>query len=443
MKPTIDPPRELNNLAAVDVENESRHIGKDMAKFDVVYFSRNFPELSQTFVYNEMRGLRDIGVAIHVVAQKQETSSPSDLPKKYGFTDIRYAMDGTGRSNRAKRISSLLRNLFKLPLKASFRLLLSIAERRGIGNGTPLSTRVILATMLQPKQNRAIIHCHFGTAGLVIAQLKKAGLVDAPLTTVFHGYDLTQFMKDKRADIYDDLLEQADLLLPISDLWHRRLIELGASPKKIQTQRLGIDCSAFRFKERVKRHDAPLRFISVGRMTEKKGHRYVIEAFARLIANKPDLDVRLDMIGDGPLFENIRELADGFMLGHRLVLHGSVQHDEVRTLLNDAHIFVLPSVIAADGDMEGIPVAIMEAMALGLAVISTHHSGIPELVADGRSGLLVPERDVEALSAAMEALAEQPEKIASMGREGRAIIEENYDERKQAQKLFDALRSIS
>ncbi|MGR4845568.1 glycosyltransferase [Rhizobium sp. LARHSG275] len=412
-------------------------------ELNVVYFSLNYPELSQTFVFNEMRSLRDEGATVRVVALRHAEVGASDLPAKYGFSNaVDFVLSPGVRPRRSRRVLQAARAMTECGVGIGAALRASMKNRANGLREMPFSLKLQVAAKLQPKSQRPVIHCHFGPAGQFMADLKKLGLGTAPLSVVFHGYDLTQYMQDKRADLYHDLFEQADLLLPISDLWHRRLIELGAPPEKIRTQRLGIDCRAFRFRERVKRSDQPLRLISVGRMTEKKGHRYILEAFAQLVASQPDLDIRLDLIGSGPLFDGIRALADHYQLGSRLVLHGSLQHDEVRTLLDEAHVFVLPSVTAADGDMEGIPVAIMEAMALGLAVISTHHSGIPELVADGKSGLLVPERDVEALSAAMQTLAANPEKIASMGREGRNIIEENYNEEKQAKKLLAALSSI-
>ncbi|MBB2696649.1 colanic acid biosynthesis glycosyltransferase WcaL [Rhizobium phaseoli] len=412
-------------------------------ELNVVYFSLNYPELSQTFVFNEMRSLRDQGARVRVVALRHAEIGTSDLPEKYGFSNaVDFVLSPGVRPPRSRRVLQAARAMMECD--ASFGATLRAGSRNRIDGlrDIPFSLKLKMAAKLQPKGQKPVIHCHFGTAGRLVADLKRLGLGTARLSVVFHGYDITQYMQDKPADIYRDLFEQADLLLPISDLWHRRLIELGAAPEKIRTQRLGIDCSAFRFKERAKRPEETLRFISVGRMTEKKGHRYVLEAFARLVTSRPDLDIRLDLIGSGPLFDDISALADRCQLGDRLVLHGSLRHDEVRALLDEAHVFVLPSVTATDGDMEGIPVAIMEAMAMGLAVISTHHSGIPELVADGKSGLLVPERDVEALSTAMQALATSSERIASMGREGREIIEESYNEEKQAKKLFAALSGI-
>jgi colanic acid/amylovoran biosynthesis glycosyltransferase len=170
-------------------------------------------------------------------------------------------------------------------------------------------------------------------------------------------------------------------------------------------------------------------------MTEKKGHRYTLKAFAGLMARRPGLAAHLDMIGNGPQLEEMRDLVEQLGLAAHATVHGGLPHDQVRDLLNQANVFVLPSVTAADGDMEGIPVSIMEAMAMGLPIVSTRHSGIPELVADGISGLLVAEHDIPALTGAFERLIDTPGLIVRMGLAGRSIVERDYSATRQCAVL--------
>ncbi|MBB3351026.1 colanic acid/amylovoran biosynthesis glycosyltransferase [Rhizobium sp. BK049] len=411
---------------------------------DVVYFSINFPELSQTFVFNEMRSLRDEGADIRVVALRREVQEASDLPEKYGFAGkVKYLSASNGSGGKWRRLRDLLRSMFRLPRSSLLNVArICIARLAGKRPSMPISLQVRLAAELQPKGTQPRIHCHFGTAGRIVADLKQAGLISAPITTVFHGFDITKYVGKEAKGVYRTLFDKADLLLPISDLWHRKLIELDAPAEKIRTQRLGIDCSAFVYQERTPQPGMPLRFILVGRMTEKKGHIYAIEAFAELVRRRPDLNVQFDVVGSGPLREDIDALAASLGLKEQIVIHGSLPHAEVRKLLGEAHVFVLPSVTAADGDMEGIPVAIMEAMAMGLPVISTLHSGIPELVAHDVSGLLVAERDTASLSAAMEQLAADPQKVSRMGQYGRQIVEERYNDKTQAAALMTMLSAL-
>ncbi|MBX4950850.1 glycosyltransferase [Rhizobium binae] len=407
---------------------------------NVTYFSLNFPELTQTFVYNEMRGLKNLAVDVDIVALRRPASNVSSLPEQYGFSDrIQYVQ---ADKRRLSRIAALIRGGIGLLARADFRTLWRLATVRDSEIRFPISQKLRIAANLQPGSSPAnVIHCHFGPAGRVVAHLKKLGLIKVPMTTVFHGYDITQYT-DGRPDIYRELFEQADLLLPISDLWRRRLIDLGAPPEKITTIRLGVDCDAFDYKLRTIPAGQRTRFITIGRMTEKKGHRFTIQAFSQLVSRRPDLDLSLDIVGNGPLFDDMRNLAEASGYSDRIQFHGGLPHQEIKRLLDDAHIFVLPSVTAADGDMEGIPVSIMEAMAMGLPVVSTRHSGIPELVVDGSSGRLVEEKDVAALSSAMEELASSPDLVGTMGSKGRMIIEQGYNEQSQARLLKQALQQL-
>ncbi|WP_416068163.1 glycosyltransferase [Rhizobium sp. ZK1] len=410
--------------------------------FPVVYFSLSFPELSQTFVFNEIRSIAELGGDIRVLSCKSPSENRSNLPNAYGYEDrIDTIFDGTTRSSRARRLLAAAKAASKLLIRNPALLPNVLLAAWSGDTVVPFSMKLAIAVRLQSHPD-SIIHCHFGPAGKVIADLKKHGLVKSPMTTVFHGYDITQYIVEA-TDAYKTLFSEADLLIPISDFWRRRLTELGAPSDKIRTIRLGVDCNAFEYKRRVAVPGETTRFITIGRMTEKKGHRYTIEAFKALAERRPDLNICLDVIGDGPDLQEIRAITTGWQSNAKITLHGALAHQDVRAMLDQSHIFVLPSVVAANGDMEGIPVSIMEAMAMGLPVISTRHSGIPELVEDDLSGILVDERDVDALSAAMERLGSEPELQLAMGKAGRAVIEREYNERTQARVLMSALSKIS
>ncbi|HTJ58442.1 MAG TPA: glycosyltransferase [Devosiaceae bacterium] len=411
----------------------------------ITYFSLSFPELTQTFVFNEMRHLKALGADIDIVALRPPRNEMSDLPQRYGFGErIAYADPGVVVRNRTQRIGLAGRSAARLVAAGRgdgvWRLLRSGADSQSLTRSMNLH---IAARLRARGAEGDVLLCHFGPAGRVAAHLKAMGLIKAPLVTVFHGYDVTQYLDDKSPAEYRELFQSADLLIAISDLWHRRLLELGAPPEKIETLHLGIDCSAFEYRPRRIEPGEPIRFVSVGRMTEKKGHRYTVEAFAELASRHPELDLKLDIAGSGPLFDELQGLVNRLGLSQRVRLLGGINHDEVRRLLDAAHIFVLHSVTAGDGDMEGIPVSIMEAMAMGLPVASTLHSGIPELVADGRSGLLVAERDAQAFADALGRLIGDPALVEGMGRDGRAIIERDYNADLQAERLLGRLSEIS
>ncbi len=166
--------------------------------------------------------------------------------------------------------------------------------------------------------------------------------------------------------------------------------------------------------------------MTIARLVEKKGVAYAIEAVARLVSSGKR--ITYDVIGgDGGLRRDLERLIEDLGVWAYVRLLGWKNHDEVLRLLQNAHILVAPSVTATNGDQEGIPNVIKEAMALGLPVISTLHSGIPELVEDGKSGFLVPERDVDSLADRLAYLIDHPERWPEMGQLGRKYVEEHYD----------------
>ena len=138
-------------------------------------------------------------------------------------------------------------------------------------------------------------------------------------------------------------------------------------------------------------------------------------------------DVEYTIAGDGPLKSSLEALGSELGVADRIDFTGSVDSDEVAALYNCSDIFLLPSIVASDGDTEGIPMVLMEAMATGLPVVSSIHSGIGELVVDGQSGFLVRERDVEDLADRLAALLDNPEARPRMGRRGRQFVQDNYE----------------
>ncbi|MFC2157981.1 glycosyltransferase, partial [Acidobacteriota bacterium] len=169
------------------------------------------------------------------------------------------------------------------------------------------------------------------------------------------------------------------------------------------------------------------RFIilTIGRMVEKKGHRFALEALS--ILKKRGKDIQYWIIGDGPLKANLENLVSNLGLEEEVSFLGKMNQNELLEIICRAHVLVLPSITTEQGDMEGIPLVLMEAMATGLPVISTEHSGIPELVVNGRTGLLVPEKDVVSLAEKIEILIDDPREVMRMTEEARRLVESDYE----------------
>ena len=204
--------------------------------------------------------------------------------------------------------------------------------------------------------------------------------------------------------------------------------------------RMGIDCRRFAFAARTPAPDGVTRMVSVARLVEKKGLAYALQAMARLVRQHPAFAYTI--VGDGPLRPELEALAADLGLSRRVRFAGWRGPEEVRRILAAGQIFIAPSVTADNGDAEGVPVAMMEAMAVGLPVLGTVHSGIPELVADGVSGYLVPERDADALAAQLERLLSSPASWPVMGRAGRTRVEREFNIERLNDRLVARLEEI-
>ncbi|MGV2831203.1 glycosyltransferase [Myxosarcina sp. GI1(2024)] len=211
--------------------------------------------------------------------------------------------------------------------------------------------------------------------------------------------------------------------------------------KKIIVHHMGINCDDFAFIPREPTADSSTKLVSVCRLVEKKGIEYAIRAVAKLARSRRNIEYNI--VGDGELKPKLQELITELNIGDRIKLLGWKQKTEVIDLLNNSDLLLAPSVTARNGDREGIPVALMEAMAMGLPVISTLHSGIPELVEHGVSGFLVPERDSDAIAEKLEYFLEHPEVWTEMGKAGREIVTQNYNIDKLNNRLVEIYQDLS
>ena len=273
--------------------------------------------------------------------------------------------------------------------------------------------------------------------GRIMLPVLDAGIVDGPLSVAFYGYDITRELKKHGDDVYRELFARASVLLPNSEYLASRLRGAGAPPEKVRLHRLGIRVEDFPQVDRGGRDGSPVA-LAVGRFVEKKGFEYLIRAMA--LAGERSL-FRAKIIGDGPLRPSLEELARSLGVFERIDFVGWQNHVEVSKAMCEADLLVAPSVLAADGDMQGMPLVIAEAMSSGLPVLGTRHSGIPEAVRDGENGIVVEERDVDALAEGLVRLSASGIRLLA-GERSRAIIMADFHSDRQADGLMKILGSI-
>jgi colanic acid/amylovoran biosynthesis glycosyltransferase len=381
-----------------------------------------FPVLSQTFIVNQITGLLDDGHQVDIYAYGRRPEGPA-------HEDV----DRYGLLQRTRYVRPPRRYVARL-MKAPAILMTAGAWRVP---GVPLGALNLLrhgrlagsldllygsAAFLRQKAAHDVLHCQFGHLARVALALRATGVAQGKLVVSFRGADLT---KGDRATGYRQVFDRCDLVLPVCEAFARRLLALGCDARKIHVHHSGIRVARFSFAERRRAPGEPTRILTIARLVEKKGLSYAIEAVARLKAS--GRAVRYRIVGDGGLRPELERLVEDLGVRGEVQFLAPRSHAEVVPLLAEAHLLLAPSVTAADGEQEGIPNVLKEAMATGLPVVSTFHSGIPELVEDGRSGALVPERDAAALAERLGALIDRPECWPSMGRAGRARVEAEYD----------------
>jgi colanic acid/amylovoran biosynthesis glycosyltransferase len=203
---------------------------------------------------------------------------------------------------------------------------------------------------------------------------------------------------------------------------------------------VGVRLGPDQFRPRTLDPGEAVTILTVARLVEKKGLEYGIRAVARLKAAHSS--VRYRIAGDGELRPRLQSLIRELDLESEVTLLGSRTMAQVAELYRSSHLFLLPSVTAGDGDMEGQGLVLQEAQAAGLPVVSTRHNGIPEGVRDGETGFLVPERDPAALAERLSYLVEHPEVWPAMGRAGRALVEAEFDIEILNDRLVDIYHSL-
>ncbi len=362
-----------------------------MHALTIIVIISDFPKLSETFVLNQITGLIDRGHDVYIFATKlldPEKAHPD--VHKYCLLDKTY-----------------------VDLEDKRRLLTTVGCD--------------------------VLYGHFGQNGLKGMRLIDRFKLDAKLVTVFHGFDMSKLLLSDPS-VYQNLFEKLDLALPVSQYWRDKLISLGLDPHKIIVHHMGIDCDKFNVQDRPFYRNRKIRILSIARLVEKKGIEYGIRAIAQLIRHGND--VSYTVIGYGPLKTDLKALIKELGIEDYVRFIGLKKQDRVIQYLRNADILLVPSVTALDGNQEGIPVVMMEAMSMGLPVVGTRHSGAPELITDGVSGFLVPERDADSLADRLEYLIERPDLRVKMGQAGRSYVKKYFNIDKLNNDLVDILSSM-
>lgn len=376
---------------------------------NILVYNHAFLERSETFVYNQINSIKKYNkVYVGCTVKKNEKL---------------FSMDNTYVINESKR--KLTKN--------------NILRKLGIDYSLDNSLFNNCLEKLIISKKIDLIHVHFGPNMIKISKVVKDNNI--PTIVTFHGFDASAMLNNKAyVKKIVRLLNMKNIYgITVSNYIKNRLIKLGIKEDKLIVHYIGTNLEFFaRDNNQSRKIDDNIKLLQVSRFVEKKGHIYTLKALREYINNYND-NIQLILAGEGPLEKEMQQEVKRLDLQKNVKFVGAVDKNQVRELMDSSNLFVLHSVTADNGDQEGIPIVLMEAMDMNMPIISTHHSGIPELVRDEVDGYLVNEKDYKDYAKKIKLAVDNYNKL---GLDSRNWVKEKFDLSKNSEKLNDIYQFI-
>lgn len=354
-------------------------------RLKILFITDKFPYSPRKYIDNQITGLIDLGHEVYILAKRVSPHADYPLVHKYNLLD-----------------------------------------------------RTFYNSLPEHLKEFDILYCQFGKIGNYCLDLVKKKKISGKIVVCFRGGDASKYLLIN-PHIYDTLFKKADLLMPVCYNFKKNIIKFGANPRKVMVHHSAIDCSQFKFIEREMPKSGPIVILTVGRLVRMKGIDYAIRAFKKISALYPR--VVYEIVGEGVEHDRLVRLVKDLHLQNRVKILGYLPHDQVIEKLRQAHIFLLASNTKI-GEQEGIPNAVMEAMATGLPVVVTAHSGLCELVKNGTSGFLVREKDVTSIADRLSYLLRNSHLWPEIGAMGREHVLREHNKIIANERLVEIFRSL-
>jgi colanic acid/amylovoran biosynthesis glycosyltransferase len=346
-----------------------------------------------------------------------------------GPTNVRIAVHAFKRENTDRFPYPELFLLRRSPFRWARRIW-HVQIRRSPQLALPGECRELLRALIEQKS--AVLHIYFGNNGVFWLPLLRRSPV--PVIVSFHGADVQVGFNSRLADLrLREVFQRAALVLARSESLAEALRERGCPPEKLQVHRTGIPLELFSQESRSKPSEGAWRLVQACRLIEKKGLGVTLRAFAKFQQRFPA--ATLTIAGDGPVRQRLEAESEQLGITRNVFFTGFLDAAGLARLFYSSHIFLHPSELTADGNREGVPNSLLEAMATGLPCVSTHHGGIPEAITDGVNGLLVNEGDPEAVFLALQELTRNDPLRESIGAKGAETVARKFNNVEQIKKL--------
>ncbi len=392
----------------------------------VLYVLKRYPRLTETFILNEIRAMERLGERLIIFSLL-----PPEPPPHHPMVAEVCAAVHSPPPHLGAQVRRVLGAHARMLAVAPWRYVraLGLALRRTLTSRHPLSlwrqfARAGVLAALCRRAGVRHIHAHFANAPTSVAHFahRMSGI---PFSFTAHAKDIYL----SRPAILRRHLHAAEFVATCTayNAEHLRRIAPDLDPRRVHLVYHGIDLQNFAAAEApaARTGGRRARILSVGRLVPKKGHEDLLAACARLL--EQGMDFECEIVGDGPLRGALRAEVLRLGLTERVCFSGSMTHRDLLGRYRQADLFVLAPRIAEDGDRDGIPNVIAEAMAVGVPVVASDVSGIPELLRHGQTGLLAPSRDPAALAAAMSRMLTDAKLAASLAQTARSVLAREFD----------------
>ncbi|MBB1284671.1 glycosyltransferase [Flavisolibacter sp. BT320] len=381
----------------------------------IAFFVSSFPVLSETFIVNQIVGLKRCGHKVHIYAQTgsaEEQVQPAVLD--FDLLSDTIFLDRLPKK-RAARILKLLACLVRIRTLTDLRLFTSFLRRARSEN-----LSVYESVFYTGKPHYDVVHAHFGVNGNYVAKLKRLGLFSqSRFVTTFHGYDL-----EASKASYTNLFRVGDVFATNSDYSVQKLVALGCPVQKLKKIPVGLDVTYFNNGLSAQKDDKCFTILYVGRLVPFKGPDMVIRICDCL--RQLGLSFQANIVGEGEMRKDLQAMITEYGLERNVRLLGAKTQVEVRTLMSLADVFLLPG-RTVNGRAENQGLVIQEAQAMGLPVIVSNAGGMKEGITDGETGFVVAEDDIVAFANKIESLATNEDRRKTLGNAGRELVIRKFD----------------
>jgi len=402
-----------------------------MKKIRLAYLVSRYPMVSMTFILREVRTLRHLGFDIRIASINIPDHCPEQLTsaEREEATVTYYIKKDGIRGAFKAHIKTLLTQPLSYLRGLFFALRLGQWDLKKILYGLFYFIEAIMVGQWMHRQQCSHLHIHLGTTGATVGLIAKHTF---PITFSFTMHGPQDFYDTPGYYLTQKILD-ANFICCISHFARSQLMMLSppSNWNKLEVSPLGVDPKTFTPRS-FRQHPTPFEILCVGRLVPDKGQFILIEAVAHLIAIGRQL--RLRLVGDGPDRQRLEDEVKQQRITEHIIFEGAVNQDHILGFYSSADVFVLASFA------EGLPIVLMEAMAMEIPCVTTHITGIPELITSGKDGILVAASNIKALADAIALLMDNPDLRHQIGKAGRQRVLESYELQRNTEGLAEIFR---